>query len=60
MPLSSRDGLLLAIQAKDADEPCMICGNTPIWAAGSETCGWNGCFTCITGEADASEDYEVG
>ena len=33
------------------------CGN-PIWVAGSIFVG-NSCFTCITGEADASEDYEI-
>ena len=33
------------------------CGNS-IWVAGSVFVG-NSCFTCITGEADASEDYEI-
>lgn len=33
------------------------CGN-PIWVAGSAFLG-NACFTCITGETDASEDYEI-
>lgn len=33
------------------------CGN-PIWVAGSVFVG-NSCFTCITGEVDASEDYEI-
>jgi len=37
---------------------CMICGS-PIWAAGSAITGSYMCFTCITGEADDSEDYEV-
>ena len=33
------------------------CGN-PIWIAGSSLAG-KGCFCCITGETDCSEDYEV-
>ena len=33
------------------------CGN-PIWVIGSAVVG-NACFTCITGEADPSEDYEI-
>ncbi len=35
-----------------------VCGQ-PIWAIGSATVDWDGCFTCITGEADESEDYEI-
>ncbi len=37
---------------------CMICGQ-PIWAAGSAITGNYMCFTCTTGEADNSEDYEI-
>lgn len=37
---------------------CNQCGQ-PIWAIGSAVVGWNGCFTCITGEADNSEDCEI-
>ncbi|AXI99716.1 hypothetical protein CYPRO_0430 [Cyclonatronum proteinivorum] len=33
------------------------CGN-PIWAIGSAISGM-GCFTCITGETDSSNDYEI-
>lgn len=33
------------------------CGE-PIWVIGSAETG-NACFTCITGEADPSEDYEI-
>ena len=33
------------------------CG-APIWAIGSAVVG-NACFTCITGEADPSSDYEI-
>ena len=30
-----------------------------IWAAGSGVTGTYLCFTCTTGEADDSEDYEI-
>ena len=33
------------------------CGN-PIWIIGSAIAGL-GCFTCITGETDSSDDYEI-
>ncbi len=44
--------------AKKAGAKCMICG-APIWAAGSVITGMNRCFTCTTGEADDSKDYEI-
>jgi hypothetical protein len=34
------------------------CGN-PIWIISSAITG-KGCFTCITGESDCSDDYEIG
>lgn len=46
------------LQDKNNGAKCMICGN-PIWAAGSAITGSYMCFTCITGEADDSEDYEI-
>ena len=33
------------------------CG-APIWVVGSASAGY-GCFTCITGEAVPTEDYEI-
>lgn len=36
---------------------CQVCGS-PIWAYGSALSEFDGCFTCITGENDDSEDYE--
>jgi len=33
------------------------CGNS-LWIIGSAVSG-KGCFTCITGETDASDDYEI-
>jgi hypothetical protein len=46
------------LEAKKKGAKCMICG-APIWAAGSAITGLNRCFTCTTGEADDSEDYEI-
>ena len=47
-----------AIAAKQSGATCISCGQL-IWAIGSAIVEWNGCFTCITGEADSSEDYEI-
>lgn len=47
-----------ALAAKRNGARCMICG-APIWAAGSAVTRTNMCFTCTTGEADDSEDYEI-
>ena len=46
------------LQAKKNGATCMVCG-APIWAAGSAITGTYMCFTCTTGEADDSEDYEI-
>lgn len=46
------------LDAKRNGAKCMVCG-APIWAAGSAITGTNLCFTCATGEADDSEDYEI-
>jgi hypothetical protein len=53
-----RENLLEAVHAKKLGAVCGQCGS-PIWAIGTATVGWNGCFSCITGEADCSEDYEI-
>ncbi len=45
-----------AVAAKQAGAQC-DCGE-PIWAIGSAVSHY-ACFACITGEADASEDYEI-
>lgn len=47
-----------ALAAKNAGATCSQCGEE-IWAVGTGITGWKACFTCTTGEADASEDYEV-
>lgn len=52
------ESLKEALDAKNHGAKCMICG-APIWAAGSGITGSYMCFTCTTGEADDSEDYEI-
>lgn len=47
-----------ALAAKKKGATCIVCGQ-PIWAAGSAITGTNMCFTCTTGEADDSDDYEI-
>ncbi len=47
------------LKLKHAGTPCAVCGKEPIWAAGSAFTGTPMCFTCMTGEADDSEDYEI-
>ncbi len=55
-----RENVIKAIKSVLNDvkkgEKCS-CGN-PIWVAGSALADYS-CFTCITGETDASEDYEI-
>jgi hypothetical protein len=41
------------IRMKKNGAKCCVC-HQPIWALG----GCDMCFSCTTGEADASEDYE--
>ena len=48
---------LIEFKNRKAKGELCICGN-PIWIIGSAITG-KGCFTCITGEADSSEDYEI-
>jgi hypothetical protein len=45
-----------ALDAYQAGSRCH-CG-APIWVIGSSEAG-NACYTCITGELDPSEDYEI-
>jgi len=45
-----------ALEAYKAGRRCS-CG-APIWVIGSAQTGFM-CFTCITGESDTSEDYEI-
>jgi hypothetical protein len=50
--------LKAALNEKKNGGKCQACGS-PIWAIGSALGGFQGCFTCITGESDDSEDFEV-
>jgi len=47
-----------AVARKKAGARCWQCGQ-PIWTIGSAIVGHDGCFTCITGEADPSDDFEI-
>lgn len=53
-----KKAIIEAVNAKKNNEKCGNCGDI-IWAAGTGIVGWNGCFTCITGETDNSKDYEI-
>ncbi len=50
--------LQAAVAAKQSGACCDQC-HQPIWAIGTAIAGWSTCFTCLTGEADHSEDYEI-
>jgi len=52
----ARTRLQAALDAYRAGRRC-ACG-APIWVIGSAEVGLS-CFTCITGQADPSEDYEL-
>jgi len=52
------NSLKAALAAKEAGASCSQCGEQ-IWAVGTGIVGWSGCFTCITGETDDSNDYEI-
>lgn len=41
--------------AKQPERICDVCSQNPVWKLG----GCDMCFTCVTGETDASEDYEL-
>lgn len=53
-----RASLEETVKCKQDGEKCCCCGQ-PIWAVGSAITGDGMCFTCITGEGDNSEDYEI-
>lgn len=52
------NSLKAAITAKQDGACCSQCGQ-PIWAVGTAIARWDVCFSCLTGEADDSEDYEI-
>lgn len=53
-PVMVRRGFKMRIAEKKGGKMCEVCEGLPVWAFGG--CGM--CFSCTTGEADASEDYE--
>ena len=48
-----------SLKRKNSGAKCSCCKSSLIWALGSALGGFEGCFTCITGETDDSSDYEV-
>lgn len=56
-PNQVKEDLKEAVKDKKKGETCFNCGQE-IWAIGSAV-AYHGCFTCLTGEADSSEDYEI-
>lgn len=58
----NREDLIKSLKAtledKNNGSKCCQCVN-PIWAAGSAITGIHMCFSCITLEADDSDDYEI-
>lgn len=54
----TKKSILEASERKMNGAKCIQCGQ-PIWAIGSGVTGTDMCFTCNTGEADDSEDYEL-
>jgi hypothetical protein len=47
-----------AANRKENGATCIVCSQA-IWAIGSAITGTDMCFSCTTGEADSSDDYEI-
>lgn len=56
-PSQLRGKLEQAVKDKKNGEACFNCGKE-IWAIGSAV-AYQGCFSCLTGETDSTEDYEI-
>lgn len=56
-PKQFREDLEQAVKDKKDGATCMNYGQE-IWAIGSVV-AYQGCFSCLTGEADSSDDYEI-
>lgn len=56
--LTLRNSCVKALERKKAGAKCICCGQ-PIWALAYAVSGVDMCFTCQTGTADDSEDYEI-
>ncbi|MCR3921392.1 MAG: hypothetical protein NUK65_02605 [Firmicutes bacterium] len=53
-----KERLRSTVARQEKGASCTVCGQ-PIWALGSTFSGFDGCFSCFTGESDDSNDYEV-
>ncbi|WP_261134390.1 hypothetical protein [Bacillus sp. Marseille-Q3570] len=56
-PNRLKESLNEAVNDKKNGAACFNCGQE-IWAIGSAV-AYQACFSCLTGEADSSEDYEI-
>ena len=56
--LTLRNSCVQALEHKRQGAKCICCGQ-PIWALAYAVSGVDMCFTCQTGQADDSEDYEI-
>ena len=56
--LTPRNSCIQALEHKRQGAKCICCGQ-PIWALAYAVSGVDMCFTCQTGTADDSEDYEI-
>ena len=56
--LTLRNSCVQALEHKRQGAECICCGQ-PIWALAYAVSGVDMCFTCQTGTADDSEDYEI-
>ncbi|GEN83662.1 hypothetical protein SLU01_19740 [Sporosarcina luteola] len=56
-PQKLKENLKQAVKDKKNGATCSNCGQE-IWAIGSAV-AYQGCFSCLTGEVDSSEDYEI-
>lgn len=56
--LTLQNSCVQALEHKRQGAKCICCGQ-PIWALAYAVSGVDMCFTCQTGQADDSEDYEI-
>ena len=43
------------VKRSNLNAVCDVCGSQPVWKYG----GTDMCFSCTTGQTDASDDYEL-
>lgn len=56
-PVQLKQNLMKAVQDKKNGATCFHCGKE-IWAVGNAVV-YHAWFSCLTGEEDSSEDYEI-